>query len=120
MEKTTALTAKPVVAGVFSIVSGVLSLGGFVVFLIAGIAVSANFISIHIGVSAVGIATGTLIVFALLSLAIGILAIVGGVYSLQRSKWGLAFAGSICALVPSFVLGLVAIILVATSRDEFA
>jgi hypothetical protein len=120
MEKTTTLTSKPVVAGVFNIISGVLSLGGFIAFLIAGIAVSANFVSIHIGASAVGIASGVLIAFALLSLVIGILAIVGGIYALQRSKWGLAFTGSICALVPSFVLGLVAIILVATSRDEFA
>ncbi len=120
MEKTTTLTAKPVVAGVFSIISGILSLGGFITFLVAGIAVSTNFVNIYIGDSAVGIATGTLIVFALLSLAIGILAIVGGVYSLQRSKWSLAFVGSICTLVPSFVLGLVAVILVSTSRDEFA
>ena len=120
MEKTTTLTSKPVVAGAFSIVSGVLSLGGFITFLVAGIAVSANFVNIYIGDSVAGVASSVLILFALLSLAIGILAIVGGVYSLQRNKWGLAFAGSICALVPSFVLGLVAIILVVTSRDEYA
>ena len=120
MEKTTNVTSKPVVAGVFGIISGVLSLGGFLTFLVAGIVVSVNVVSIYIGDSTVGIAWVVLIVFAVMSLAIGIIAIVGGIYALQRNKWGLALAGSICALVPSFVLGLVAIILVATSRDEFA
>jgi hypothetical protein len=51
--------------------------------------------------------------------AIGILAIVGGIYALRRKIWGLALAGSIAAFFPSWILGLTAIVLTALSKDEF-
>jgi hypothetical protein len=50
---------------------------------------------------------------------IGILAIVGGVYALQRKIWGLALAASIAAFFPSWILGLTAIVLTALSKNEF-
>jgi len=49
----------------------------------------------------------------------GILAIVGGIYALQRKIWGLALAGSIAAFFPSWILGLTAIVLTALSKNEF-
>ena len=51
--------------------------------------------------------------------AIGILAIVGGIYALRRKVWGLALAGSIAAFFPSWILGLTAIVLTALSKNEF-
>jgi hypothetical protein len=48
-----------------------------------------------------------------------VIAIVGGVYSLKRKAWGLAPAGSICALSGYFILGLLAIIFVAMGKNEF-
>ena len=50
---------------------------------------------------------------------IGILAVIGGIYSLQRKKFGLAVTGSIAAFLPFSLLGLASIILIALSRDEF-
>ena len=38
--------------------------------------------------------------FAPPSLVLGIIAILGGIYALRRRIWGLALAGSICALSP--------------------
>ena len=53
--------------------------------------------------------------FAILS----ILAIVGGIYALQRKIWGLALAGSIAAFFPSWPLGVAAIVFTALSKNEF-
>jgi len=51
---------------------------------------------------------------------LGIIAIVGGTYALRRQIWGLALAGSICALIgPWGLLGLLAIIFVSLGKDEF-
>jgi len=52
----------------------------------------------------------------------GIVAIVGGICALRRTAWGLALAGSICAVVgPSFipVLGVLAITFVSLGKGEF-
>ena len=50
----------------------------------------------------------------------GIIAIVGGIYALQRRVWGMALAGSIFALIgPWFILGILAIIFVALGKGEF-
>jgi hypothetical protein len=51
---------------------------------------------------------------------LGIVAIVGGIYALLRKIWGLALAGSICALIgPWFILGILAIIFVSLGKREF-
>jgi hypothetical protein len=50
---------------------------------------------------------------------VGILAIVGGIYALQRKIWGLALAGSIAAFFPSWILGIAAIVFIALSKNEF-
>ena len=53
-------------------------------------------------------------------IVIGVVAIVGGVYALRRRIWGLALAGSICALMgPWAILGILAIIFVALGKSEF-
>ena len=50
---------------------------------------------------------------------LGIVAIVGGVYAIQRKMWGLALAGSICATFLGWLLGIPAIIFTALSEKEF-
>ena len=49
----------------------------------------------------------------------GVLAIVGGIYALSRKRWGLALAGSIAALFPILLPGIVSIILTVKSKKEF-
>jgi len=44
---------------------------------------------------------------------------VGGIYALGRRVWGLALAGSICALVGFGILGILAIIFVILGKGEF-
>jgi hypothetical protein len=59
-----------------------------------------------------------LIIVGVPLLALGIIAIIGGVSALRRKSFGLSLAGAICAL-PSHILGILAIIFVALSKKEF-
>jgi hypothetical protein len=60
-------------------------------------------------------------------IAVGIVAIVGGVFALKRRRWRLALAGSICAIfsiiwIPilgNVPLAIAAIVLVVLGRSEF-
>jgi len=104
MEKTW----KPTSAGILCIIAG--SIG-----VITGIVVGllGSFIGTILGVPWTG-------VFGVPSLILGIIAIVGGIYALKRQVWGLALAGSICALVgPWAILGILAIIFVSLGKGEF-
>jgi len=100
---------------------------------------TAGILSIIAGVS--GVAAGTLVAtlgsiigrfFGILwpgilgvpSIIFGIIAVAGGICALRRRVWGLALAGSICALVSGFfvvmkVLGILAIIFVSLGKGEF-
>lgn len=51
-------------------------------------------------------------------IVLGMVAIVGGVSTLRRNKFGLSLAGAICAL-PSVILGILAVIFVALGKREF-
>ena len=51
-------------------------------------------------------------------IALGIVAIVGGVSAIRRGSFGLSLAGAICAL-PSIILGILAVIFVSVSKKEF-
>jgi len=53
-------------------------------------------------------------------LALGIIALIGGIITLRRKAWGLALTGAICALFPVVPLGILAIIFVSMGRREFA
>jgi hypothetical protein len=104
MEKTW----KPTTAGILSIVAGAISV-------ITGIVVAAlgGLIGTFLGVAWTG-------VFGVPAIILGIIAIVGGSYALRRRVWGLALAGSICALVgPWAILGILAIIFVSLGKGEF-
>lgn len=102
MEKT----GSPIAGGVLSIVAGAIHIFGFLGCMIALIYVPA-----HVGII-LGIVGGYLLIT-------GILPIIGGIYALQRKKWELALAGSIIAILGSLILGVLATIFIAISRDEF-
>jgi apolipoprotein N-acyltransferase len=59
-----------------------------------------------------------LIVVGVPLLVLGIIAIAGGVSAIRRKKFGLSLAGAICAL-PSFILGILAVIFVSLGKREF-
>ncbi len=57
---------------------------------------------------------------AVLLIVFGVVAIAGGICALRRRVWGLALAGSICAIFSvGGLLGVAATVLVALSHGEF-
>ncbi len=108
MEKTW----KPTTAGILSIIAGVFGLiGALVVGVIGGTIAGLEDI----------LGLGTLFAaIAIPLIIIAIIAIVGGVYALKRRIWGLALAGTICALFCFWLLGIPAIIFVALGKREFS
>jgi hypothetical protein len=104
MEKTW----KPTAAGILAIIAGTLEL-------ILGLLIAA--------IGGITFLFGWAGVFATPFIILGIIAIVGGVYALRRQVWGLALAGSICALIPTIppwsILGILAIIFVSLGKREF-
>ena len=104
MEKTW----RPTTAGILSIIAG--SIGVIIGILVASIG---GFIGTFFGIPWTG-------AFGVPALIFGVVAIVGGIYALRREVWGLALAGSICALFgPGVILGLLAIIFVSLGKGEF-
>ncbi|MCL1885408.1 MAG: DUF4064 domain-containing protein [Dehalococcoidia bacterium] len=49
-----------------------------------------------------------------------IISIVGGVFAIQRKKWGWALAGSICAVLCSTITGVLALIFIIMGKKEFS
>jgi len=108
---------KPIVAGILNIVAGVIPL-----VLALPMAVLADEPPV-IEIPPAELITPTWI-YGLIAVGIvlAVIAIIGGIMALKRRKWGLALAGSICALFAFPVgtaLGIAAIILLIISRKEF-
>ena len=106
-------TAMPTVVGVFNIIVGSLCLLGVFGLTIAA-AIAVPFAEDFGFIPAIGV---TLI--AIPFLAIGVLAVVGGVFALQRRNWGWVLTGSIASTLVSHIFGIVAITLTALSKNEF-
>jgi hypothetical protein len=49
----------------------------------------------------------------------GVLAVIGGIFAVQRKNYAMALTGAIAALFPGWIFGLCAIVFTAISRDEF-
>jgi len=98
MEKTW----KPKAAGILSIIGGICGI-------VAGSIATATIALFQGGMEQLG---GGFI-------ALGVIALIGGIMSLKRKVWGLGMAGAICALFPVVPLGILAIIFVSMGKEEF-
>jgi hypothetical protein len=104
-----AKTWKPTTAGILNIVAGVITL---ITGIMLALAAGGNPMLAIIPGAVLGAITGLLI-------ALGIVAIVGGVCALRRKMWGLALAGSLCSFTFLFPLGIPAIVFTAMGKGEF-
>ena len=100
---------KSTVAGVLAIIGGALNI-------LVALAISL-FMPVAAPFRYALVSVGTI---GILWLAAGVLAIVGGVFALQRRRWGLSLAGAICALLPpATLLGILSTVFVALAREEY-
>ena len=111
--------------GVLSILGGVLEVivGGVVLGVVINIFIRGTFWLLQIPwlgwVENVGVFfPGFFIVAGILILVLGAIGIAGGISALNRKSFGLSLAGAICIL-PTVLLGILAIIFVSVSRREF-
>lgn len=111
MNDVSSKTSLPLIAGILNIVIGFIVLVMLVIF-----AVLPAIFSINIG----HVEAGILAFLILPGLVIAILAIAGGISAIQRKRWGWALAGSIAAAINPLPLGIVAIVLVILSKNEFS
>jgi hypothetical protein len=59
------------------------------------------------------------IVWGSITAVVGLFAIVAGVFSLKRTNWGLALAGTIASTITFFPCGIPAIIIISFAQNEF-
>lgn len=101
-------TGTIIVAGILDIIDGCLSLLG-----VLGLIVAIAYVSDEPDTLAI------LVPIAVFLASKGILAVLGGIYALQRKNWVMALIGAIAAALPFSLLGIIALILTALSRDQF-
>ena len=110
-------TWMPLVAGILDIICGAVAAIVTLFFLIAG---SVTGVVASIAPDLPAFVPPMLLGLALPIAAFAVVAILGGIRAIQRRNWGLALAASILAFFnPWWILGLVAIILTALSKEQF-
>jgi hypothetical protein len=112
METPAKKTWMPTVAGILDIIVGSLSL--FVLFLFA----IGPMITMPLNAGTFSL-NWSLFLMVIPGLAIEALAIVGGIFAIQRRRWRWALAGSIAATIMPTPLGIAAIIFTVLSKNEF-
>lgn len=116
------LTWKPIMAGILDIVGGAIGMVGglYIVALTSLFRVINNIFHVNtVFLQQLEQVVSGIIAVPFILVFIGIISIIGGVYSLQRRIWPFALAGAIssCIVFPFF--GLPSIIITAFARDEF-
>ena len=118
------MTNHATVGGILSIVSGVIGIVGafwstFMIYFYQAFFNSAYTFPTQeeeLGLKVISYSLGVSAVFLVI---FGILAIVGGVFTLRRKTWGMALTGAIAASMVFFPCGIAAVIFVALGKPEF-
>ena len=105
-------TTLPIVAGVMNIVIGSINLLGVI-----GVGIAIAVVWSQVGVDSTAL-TVLWIVFAVL-LVFSLPSLIGGIHAIQRKNWAIALIGSIASFLTWFIIGLIPLILVILSKDEF-
>jgi len=105
-------TRMPKVAGILDIVVGSLILSILFLFAIVPMIIE----PVQAGIFHFNLSSSFIVVPAII---IAVLAIIGGIFAIQRRKWRGALAGSIAAAISPIPLGIAAIVLLILSKKEF-
>lgn len=117
-------TWKPTTAGILNIITGAIN-----VFCVIGLIIAITSVNLVMFLQGTvpakdlpfvaPLVSTILIILLVLSIISAIFPIVGGVFALQRRKWGWSLAGSIIAILGMFPFGVASTIFVAISKEEF-
>ena len=115
---------KSTVGGILSIVSGALGLVGGLITLMVTLFASTYDFYVYADSSLTEEQLRTLVTViyggaTVFALVVGVLAIIGGIFAIQRKHWGWSLAGAIASIFTFLPLGIAAVILVAMGRSEF-
>ena len=116
-----AQTSKSTVAGVLDVVAGISGLIGgipLLVLALVGSGVLGTIPEPELRPLAL-IPLALFLPLALLCFLSGVLAIVGGFAAFNRTRWGLALAGSIAAVFGFFPVGIAAVVFTILAESEF-
>ena len=106
-------TAMPIIAGILLVISA-----GFKLLILLGV-IGVSIFAIF-PVNSFPISTVALVTIVMVPMILWIaLALTGGIFSLQRKRWGLALTGAIIAILPFSLLGMAALVLIILSKNEF-
>jgi hypothetical protein len=115
-------TWKPIVAGILCIAAGAMGLIAITFLITFGATFGAEIareVLKSMGFWHSGVPLTIIGLISIPLIIINAIAIIGGIYALQRKTWGLALAGSICAIVPAQILGIIAVVFTVVSKKEF-
>ena len=101
-------SAMPTIGGVLILIAGLIELAGGAVLIGGG----TFFVSFDFG-------GGILVVCGAVLAVLGVIALLGGIFAIQKKHFALAILGGILGLAGWFIPGLIGLILVAVSKDEF-
>jgi hypothetical protein len=106
-------TWKPLVGGILTIICGSIGIITGSIITILGGSIS--------WIAGIPFISKLFTLFGSPIIILGAVAIAGGIYAIKRKLWGLALAGSICAFLipPPFILGIVALVFIIISKEEF-
>jgi len=117
-------TWKPLTAGILTIISGVSGIGGGIFIILYGGLLGLGGAMAEVlgdGFGAIiAMIAGIIWVYGFVIIAIGIAAIVCGIFTLRRRYWGLALTGAILAIICNRLLGILSIIFVSLAKNEFS
>ena len=123
METTVQKTWKPTTAGILNIITGALNVLSVIGLIIAIAAIGniniTHFLPPEDAPFIAPLVSTILIILLVLSIIAVVFPIIGGVFALQRRKWGWALTGSIIAILGTFPLGVASTIFVAIAKNEF-
>jgi hypothetical protein len=112
----------PVAAGILCILSGIIGIIATAFIITVSIAFGdeiAAEVMTSFGVWDIGIPLTVIWLVAIPLLVISLLAIIGGSFAINRKNWALALTGAIFSIVPTQVIGIIAVILIVISKKEF-
>jgi len=115
-------TSKPTTAGILNIISGALGILGSFVYLLAFGFMGGMMGGYYDGMGYPmmgGFLPAIIIGMGVPTFLIAVLALVGGVFGVQRKHWGWALAGSIGAIIVFLPLGIASTVLTSQSKREF-